>query len=62
LIGRGVVAWMREWPQRTVAVEPRQFRTTSDGPELPAYLHHQVTLVLTDMLLNGERTSLEATA
>lgn len=62
LIGRGVVAWMRAWPQRLVSVERRQARAVPDGPELPSHLHHQVTLVLTDMILNGGRASLEATA
>ena len=62
LIGRGVVAWMRAWPRRCVSSEERQPRAVPDGPELPSHLHHQVTLVLTDMILNGGRASLEATA
>ncbi len=62
LISRGVVAWMRAWPQRGVSVERRQARAVPDGPELPSHLHHQVTLVLTNMILDGGRASLEATA
>jgi hypothetical protein len=62
LIGRGVVVWMRAWPQCGVSIERRQARAVPDGPELPSHLHHQVTLVLTDMILNGGRASLEATA
>ena len=62
LINRGVVAWMRAWPQRVVPVERRQSRTVPDHTELPSDLHHQVALVLADMILNGECTSLEATA
>ena len=62
LIGRGVVAWMRAWPPRWVSAEQRQAHAVPDGPELPSHLHLQVTLVLTDMILNGGRTSLEATA
>ena len=62
LISRGVAAWMRAWPQRGVLVERRQARAVPNGPELPSHLHHQVTLVLTNMILNGGRASLEATA
>ncbi len=62
LIGRGVVAWMRAWPQCGVSVERRQARAVPSGPELPSHLHHQVALVLTDMILNCGRASLEATA
>ena len=62
LISRGVVAWMRAWPQRLVSTEQRQARAVPDGPELPSRLHHQVTLVLTDMILNGGYASLEAIA
>ena len=62
LIRRGVVAWMRAWPQRLISVERRQARAVPDGPELPSHLHHQVALVLTDMILNCGRASLEATA
>ena len=62
LIGRGVVAWMRAWPQRLVSVERWQARAVPNGPELPSHLHHQVTLVLIDMILNGGRASLEETA
>ena len=62
LISRGVVAWMRAWPQRAASVERRQARAVPARTELPSDLHHQVALVLTDMILNGGRTSLEATA
>ena len=62
LISRGVVAWMRAWPQRLVSVERRQSCALSDHTELPSDLHYQVALVLTDMILNGGRTSMEATA
>ena len=62
LISRGVVAWMRAWPQRGVSVERRQAHAVPNGPEFPSHLHHQVTLVLTDMILNGGRAFLEATA
>lgn len=62
LIGRGVVAWMRAWPPRLVSVERQQARAVPNGPELQSHLHHQVTLVLTNMILNGGRASLEATA
>ena len=62
LIGRGVMAWMRAWPQCGVSVERRQARAVPNGPELPSHLHRQVTLVLTNMILNGGRASLEATA
>ena len=62
LIGRGVVAWMRAWPQRLISVERQQAHAVPSGPELPSHLHHQVTLVLTNMILNGGRASLEATA
>ncbi len=62
LISRGVAAWMRAWPQRGVLVERRQARAVPNGPELPSHLHRQVTLVLTNMILNGGRVSLEATA
>jgi hypothetical protein len=62
LISRGVVAWMRAWPQRAVSVERRQANAVPARTELPSYLHHQVALVLTDMILNGGRASLEATA
>ncbi len=62
LISRGVVAWMRAWPQRLVSVERRQARIVSKAPELSSHLHLQVTLLLTDMILNGEHASLEATA
>ncbi len=62
LISRGTVAWMRAWPQRLVSVERQQARAVPNGPELPSHLHRQVTLVLTNMILNGERASLEATA
>jgi hypothetical protein len=62
LIGRGVVAWMRAWPQRLISVERQQTHAVPNGPELPSHLHHQVTLVLTNMILNGGRASLEATA
>ena len=62
LISRGVVAWMRAWPQRLVSVERRQAHAVPARTELPSYLHHQVALVLTDMILNGGRASLEATA
>ena len=54
LISRGVVAWMGAWPQRMVSVERRQSHTVSDHTELPSDLHHQVALVLADMILNGE--------
>ena len=62
LISRGVIAWMRAWPRRLASVERRQARAIPDHTELPSHLHHQVTLVLTDMILNRGRTSLEATA
>jgi len=62
LTGRGVVAWMRAWPQCGVSVERRQARAVPNGPELSSHLHRQVTLVLTNMILNGGRASLEATA
>ncbi len=62
LIGRGVVAWMRAWPQSGISVERRQARAVPNGPELPSHLHRQITLVLTNMILNGGRASLEATA
>ena len=44
-------------PQGCVRDRSRDFRC-----DCPAHLHHQVTLVLTNMILNGGRTSLEATA
>ena len=62
MIGRGVVAWMRAWPQRLVSVERRRVRTDPYGPVLPSHLNLLFTLLLTDMILNGGRTSLEATA
>jgi hypothetical protein len=62
LISRGVVAWMRAWPQRRASIERRQAREVPDAPALPSHLHHQIILVLTDMILNGGRTSLEAIA
>ncbi len=62
LISRGVVAWMRAWPQRVVSIERQQSPTVPDHTELPSDLHHQVASVLADMILNGERPSLEVTA
>jgi hypothetical protein len=62
MIGRGVVAWMRAWPPAPVSVERRQVPSVADDPPLPLYLHRDVALILTNMLLNGERASLEATA
>ncbi len=62
MIGRGVVAWMRTWPPAPVCVDERQIHSVSDNPPLPLCLHREVALVLTDMILNGGRASLEATA
>jgi hypothetical protein len=62
LIGRGVAAWMRAWPPCSVPAERRQTHTVTESPRLPSSLHHQITMVLTDMILHSGRASLEATA
>ena len=62
MIGRGVVAWMRAWPPAPVRVDERQIHSVAADPPLPLCLHREVALVLTNMILNGGRASLEATA
>jgi hypothetical protein len=59
LICQGTVGWMRAWPRCDIPVNIQKYLSSNAvAPQplvVPSALHGQITVLLANMVLNGQR-------